>query len=143
MSEHLRQFRKFPQKPLAAFLIVWLSGFVFLFCCEMSTAAATQDEFCPLAKVQNHCDKSTEESRYLSASDLPHSNAAECCGFLPVVFDKKRKVEKVHQVAPATRRLKAELAQTIAFNKSAEPASYRSFRVVQRKIFAKNCIFRI
>src|SRR5687767_8734721 len=106
----------FPQqksrKIISSLLVVWLSGFVFLFCCgAMETRA--NEEFCPLAKAKSHCNKSEKSKTDDSAILLEQSDNKkyDCCGFLPAVFDKARKIEKNLQAANVTSKVKVERPQ--------------------------------
>ena len=88
------------QKPLAGLLSLWLSGVVLLVGCQSSMAAAGP-ESCPMARkarMSHHCPKSLPEdpSRESITRSAP---TYECCAFLPLVFDKARKVEPIQKVA--------------------------------------------
>src|SRR3954468_21154454 len=81
------------KKLLAASLAFWLSGLMFLFCCEMPKTQAAAMDSCPLAKM-HHCDRqSSGETISPSASFETDNRILECCRFLPVIFDKARKIE--------------------------------------------------
>src|SRR4051794_21795082 len=49
-----RGVRNAIHKSLVAIMTVWLSGFVFLFCCHAQMA----ENICPLMRLGAHCDKS-------------------------------------------------------------------------------------
>jgi hypothetical protein len=124
---------------LAAFMILWLSGFLFLFCPQM-----TAKEFCPLAKGKSHCDKAKAENDSPLVSRESGSYSFDCCGFLPAVFDKSRKVEKNQKTAHPVAKIKVDLPKFVFTEKDfAVSGSYNSASFSQNKIFIKNCVFRI
>ena len=91
----MANIRNVAKRVLAGFMALWLSGFVFLFCCQNKAAAADM-EFCPLAKA-GHCDKGKPVDPSVANVDWPQPPCADCCAFLPVVFDKSRKIEPVQK----------------------------------------------
>jgi hypothetical protein len=131
------------KKTVSGSLIIWLSGIVFLFCCEMPMAQASWEN-CPLAKTQ-HCSKQiTGESVSESAAIESKQQTLECCRILPLVFDKARKIEKIQ---------KSEAAQTIvkifqpvfssANRQFPAPDNFQPFIVNRENTHLINCIFRI
>lgn len=75
-----------------AALILWLSGIVVLFCCDMPAQAADAEiESCPLAKKGN-CAKTAEANSEHSFGQEPRT--IDCCAFPVKIFDKARKLEK-------------------------------------------------
>ena len=136
------------QKVFAASLGVWLSGIVFLFCCGVIEARAAETEFCPLAKAareKSHCDKTETKSK----SDSPlfsneTNDGFDCCGFLPAVFDKARKLEKNQPAAVVADKIKIERTTFFTPKKAFEISRfYRPPPLEKEKIFIKNCVFRI
>jgi hypothetical protein len=133
-------------KPIAAFMVFWLSGVLFLFCCGTMQAQARGAEFCPLAaKGQSHCNKAKSGN-----ADLPNFSKQsdnlnfDCCGFLPAVFDKTRKIEKNQQIALPVAKVKVDSPKLFLVKHDFETvANYRPLVLNQNKIFIKNCIFRI
>jgi len=127
-------------------MVFWLSGVLFLFCCGTMQAQARDAEFCPLAKKgQSHCHKAKSGN-----ADLPNFSKQsdnlnfDCCGFLPAVFDKTRKIEKNQQVALPVAKIKVDLPKLFFVKNDFETvANYRPLVLSQNKIFIKNCIFRI
>lgn len=130
-------------KTIAAFMVFWLSGVLFLLCCGTMTAQASEKEFCPLAgKGQSHCDKAKAVSpTFTKDSD---NLKLDCCGFLPAVFDKTRKLEKIAQIAQPADKIKVDLPIFAATENSFPiTANYHPPVLRHEKIFIKNCIFRI
>ena len=83
-------------------MAAWLSGIIFLFCCEKIRAQG-EKEFCPLQKLSEHCDRSINKE-----ADLVGPVAADridCCAFLPLLFNKSRKLETA-QTVPAPTAVK-------------------------------------
>ncbi|PYS98495.1 MAG: hypothetical protein DMF63_15810 [Acidobacteria bacterium] len=94
----MKRVKKYCRKTLAGFMSLWISGIALLFFCQMPARAAGA-EFCPLAKVsKGHCDHSSKKSKSdLFSQSTPQ--AFDCCGFIPAVFDKTRKIERHKQPA--------------------------------------------
>lgn len=89
------------QRVVAGFMALWLSGFVFLFCCQNMKAAEMEAESCPLMKMSSHCDRASQQEAATDSLAGSRPACVECCAFLPVVFDKSRKVDLVQkQIAP-------------------------------------------
>ena len=104
------------------------------------------EEFCPLAKAKSHCNKSEKSKTDDSAILLEQSDNKkyDCCGFLPAVFDKARKIEKNPQAANVTSKVKVERPQFSGVVNDFEIAAvYHSPNKNREKLFIKNCVFRI
>ena len=84
--------KEYARRPLAAFMAIWLSGFVFLLCCDMANGAP------PEAPVMSHCHKAKQE-QIISTSASVSDTSIDCCSILPAVFDKSRRVERTESVA--------------------------------------------
>jgi hypothetical protein len=132
-------------KTIAAFMVFWLSGVLFLLCCGTMQSMAAKSEFCPLAaKGQSHCDKGAVKNDSPVVSKITQSQTLDCCGFLPAVFDKTRKIEKNQQTTQPADKIKVDLPGFSYVENSFETvADYHSPFLAQKKIFLKNCIFRI
>ena len=141
----MKDVRTFMHRSLTALMVVWLSGVVFLFCCQNTKAASAMADSCPMAKSHSHCDKAGKtdgKGPFIDAS----TPVCLQCAFLPVVFDKSRKVEVVRTqvaepaaaVAVKTFRLPVMAA---AINVLASPFQTR---VADRHgTYVRNCVFRI
>jgi hypothetical protein len=81
-------------KGLSGFMALWLSGFVFLFCCYASSGVKHVTEFCPMHTASHHCDGGIEQNDPSTAVDRVDGVCFHCCGYLPAVFDKARKVDQ-------------------------------------------------
>lgn len=133
------------QRVVAGFMSLWLSGFVFLFCCEDMRAAEMDAASCPLMKASSHCDHASKQANTGDSMVGTKPACVECCAFLPVVFDKSRKVDPVQKqiVVPQT----AVAAIKFSYPESrpgVPPASSLAGRVPDRHgTFLKNCVFRI
>jgi hypothetical protein len=134
----------FSQRITAGVLVIWLSGVVLLFCCGNMKAQAAEADSCPLAKT-SHCDKhSSVEDDPETARFQTESRAFDCCGFLPKVFDKARKIEKDPQAAPTmpTAKISApKFSFVVAAIKA--PGAYRPPVHNRGGTYLKNCVFRI
>jgi len=125
-------------------LIIWLSGVVFLFCCGMPKTQASNAESCPLAKT-HHCSKQSNAetiSDFVSIEREPQS--LECCKFLPLVFDKARKIEKIQKFEKARTIVKV-FQPVFSIGNRQLPASKKihSVFVNRENTHLINCVFRI
>jgi hypothetical protein len=132
-------------KSIAAFMVFWLSGILFLLCCGTMQAQAKDAEFCPLAaKGKSHCDKAKKDNDLPVVSKQSDNLNFDCCGFLPAVFDKTRKIEKNQQIALPVAKIKVDSPIfSLVENNFEVAAGYRPPILRQERIFIKNCIFRI
>ena len=123
-------------------MAVWLSGVVFLVCCHPVAALPTPDS-CPMTKMSAHCDKRKKQNVYSHFVQPPPAGCVEC-GFLPVVFDKSRKVDQVQkQAARPLEQIAVRFDPLVyAEPRSATRAVYKRVLIPDR-IFIKNCVFRI
>jgi len=101
------QYRKgkITQRTVAAFMALWLSGFVFLFCCGPTKAALEETKSCPLAKQAHHCDTANDQNKSSDTVSRAQGVCVDCCGFLPAVFDKARKVDQPQPPVTAPERV--------------------------------------
>lgn len=132
------------KRVIAGLLAVWLSGVVFLFCCEATKSKSTVAESCPLAKT-NHCHKMPGGKTDLEFAALQTENQTfDCCRFPVQVFDKARKIETVQQAAIVSTVVKIS-APKLSFIKTdfKFPAVYQSFIRNRGSTFLRNCVFRI
>jgi len=128
----------------AVLLSVWLSGVVFLFCCEMPNAQASEAESCPLRKT-SHCDKKPSDetvSRY--ASFETENKTIDCCRVASQVFDKARKLETNQQSAEAATVIKLS-PPNFSFRKTNLQSSTAYQSVVRNRgsTYLRNRVFRI
>jgi hypothetical protein len=144
MNSFSAKFGKPARNTIAAFMMFWLSGVLFLFCCGTMPTQAAEVEFCPLRKAGNHCDKTKAENDSPIFSKETSNQKFDCCGFLPAVFDKTRKIEQVEQIAPLAAKIKTASPRFFLIKSDFERfTDYYSPVLNQEKIFVKNCIFRI
>lgn len=134
-------FRQNTKKIAAASLVFWLSGILFLFCCE--TTEAAEAESCPLAK-KSHCLKqSSGENVSLIASVQP-KETLDCCRFLPQIFGKERKIETVQKAETPAEGVKVLQPKISIVSRifSPEP-TFQSIIINREDTYLKNCVFRI
>jgi hypothetical protein len=139
----MRKVKKFTKIALSGAMTVLLSGTVFLLCCANSASA--EQAFCPLAKAKAaHCDKSA--SAGLNAARNPtEGQSPECCGFLALVYDKARKLERGQPVAVASTHVTAQPVRISLISSPISPPlfGYRGFTVSKTRTFLRNRTFRI
>ncbi len=132
------------KRVIASLLAIWLSGVVFLFCCETSKAKASETESCPLSKT-SHCNKKLTEKTVSQLASLQTENQTiDCCRFPSQVFDKARKLETNQQPAVVAASVKVPTAK-FSFVKCefSSPKIYRSLVYNRGSTYLKNCVFRI
>ena len=132
------------KRVVAGLLAVWLSGVVFLFCCEMPDAQASEAESCPLKKT-SHCDKkSTDETVSQSASFETENKTIICCQFMSQVFDKARNLEPNQQSAQTAAVVKVSPPK-FSFQKtySQTLTVYQSVISNRGSTYLRNRVFRI
>src|SRR4030095_5374964 len=139
----MKQFRKNSRKAIAAFMSIWLSCIVFLFCCE-ALAKTSEKEFCPLAKLSpEHCDKGKSDKNLTLVSD-ERPQTLNCCGFLPAVFDKTRKIERhVSVLEPSAKPATITFRSSVAVHRIQIPVVYVSYLPARDRVFIKHRILRI
>ena len=132
------------KRVIASLLTVWLSGVVFLLCCETSEAKTSETESCPLSKT-SHCNKNpTEETVSQLASLQMENQTIECCRFPSQVFDKARKLETNQQPAEVSLIFKPPTPKFFFVErKFSSPKVYRSLILNLGSAHLKNCVFRI
>jgi hypothetical protein len=134
-----KQFRRL----IAAGLTLWLSGFVLLFHCQIRAEAVTDS--CPLKAVSPHCRKkaAAEESAAHVQRQVPLT--ADCCAFLPIVFDKARKLEspqKITSAEPPRTTVPPIFGQTVLV-RNVTPQTYAARLPDKQSSFIVNRVFRI
>jgi hypothetical protein len=134
----------FSQRIVSSVLVIWMSGVVLLFCCGNMQARVAEADSCPLAKA-GHCDKqSNNENAVDFASFQRETGALDCCGFLPKLFDKARKIEKNPQAAIAATVAKTPAPKfSFVIHQVKAPKIYQSAVRNRGSTYLKNCVFRI
>lgn len=138
-----QKVRKYLHASLTGLMAVWLSGVVFLFCCHSVGASPAGTDTCPLAKMSAHCDKAKKQN---ANSHVVEPSLVDCieCGFLPVIFDKSRKIDRVQkQAARAAERIAIEFDPLVFTVTRAKPKTFYTRVPTHDKVFIKNCVFRI
>jgi hypothetical protein len=132
------------QRIISGALVIWLSGVVLLFCCGNMQARVSEADSCPLAKA-GHCDKqAVSENAVDFASFQRETGAFDCCGFLPKVFDKARKIEKIPQPATAATVAKISAPKfSFVVQRVESPKVYQPAIRNRGSTYLKNCVFRI
>lgn len=132
------------KKTIAGSLIIWLSGIVFLLCCEMPIAQASNVESCPLAKTQ-HCSKQSSVGENSDFALFQTSQPAfDCCNFFSLVFDKARKIEPTQKIVTAQTNVKVfQPVFSVVNRQFPAQKNFHSFVINRENIHIKNCVFRI
>jgi hypothetical protein len=132
------------KRVVAGLLVVWLSGVVFLFCCETSEANVSEAESCPLKKA-SHCNKkSTDETTSQIALLAAENHTIDCCRFPAQVFDKARKFETNQQKAKVSAIVKISPPEFATFKIKPHSTSFHQSVIRDRgSTFLRNCVFRI
>ncbi len=141
-------FRKFRQpkillkSPLAALLVIALSGVFYLFCCQ-AAAAESAHHLSTSTNSAQHC----HFSRNKSPETLPAARieAFECCPLKFNLFVAKLEKNQFPHAAPVRASNFFSLPESIKLARRARPTgfSYRAPAFVSRDLHIKNCVFRI
>src|SRR5258708_34175015 len=105
---HFKRLKTITHKTLAGFMVLWLSGFVFLLSCHVQNTVAA----CPLMKLGAHCDKAQKDKDSEKIEKQSNDQGTDCCAFIPTLFDKTRTRDGNHQIAvlaPTTAVVKPRL----------------------------------
>ncbi len=138
------QLRKYARVSLAGFMSVWLSGVIFLLCCDKINGRSSEPEFCPMAKMSGHCHKAKRQNADSHFVETAPQDCVDCCGFLPAIFDKNRKVERDQKQATRIEKVVAvQVKQPVVKNLAVTPRAVYTRVSLQKKSFIKNCVFRI
>ncbi len=138
-------FRKILHRSLAGFMAAWLSGIVFLFCCPDMKAAVEADS-CPLMKMSSsHCDKAATQKNTNDAIEGIKPACFDCCAFLPVVFDKSRKIDVVQKqiVTPSEKVVASKFDFPVISAASFFAAAFKQRVPDRRGTYLVNGVFRI
>jgi len=139
-----KTLKRYIRLSLAGFMSVWLSGVVFLLCCEKMSAAMSEADSCPLAKMSAHCDKTEKTNAASVLVAGTQSDRVDCCGFLPAVFDKNRKLERDQkQSAPTPQVVAVQFDPPKIFDYTPRLAAIYLRVSYQKDLSLKNCVFRI
>lgn len=139
----MTKFSKLSHKALAGSMSIWLSGIVFLFCCEMPGAAA-EKEFCPLTKVSEHCDKAEKKNAPSGIARANGERGFDCCGFLPAIFDKSRKIEPAQkQLATVAKHAAPKFKPPQTGTYTPGFSSHHTQVLGENNFFVKHCVLRI
>jgi hypothetical protein len=132
------------KRVVAGLLAFWLSGVVFLFCCETSKAKASETESCPLSKT-SHCNKKlTQETASQLALLQTENQTVDCCLFPSQVFDKARKFETNQQPAEVSSIVKTPATKFFFVERKFSSSKvYHSLILNRGSTHLKNCVFRI
>ncbi len=137
------KFKHYIRVTLAGFMSVWLSGVVFLFCCQGTAAAAIEADHCPMAKMSSHCDKAKQQTSNADFFERAAPACVDCCAFLPAVFDKTRKVEPAQeQMAPTAKVAAISFDPPMITVAAFISQTFQQPAKLAAKIYIQNCVFR-
>ena len=131
-------------KTFTAFMAIWLSGVVFVGWCGAMNFGSSDRVSCPLAKVSNHCDKQAGKTGSHTVVKLSENRYFDCCGFIPLVFDKARKVDsRQAETGPAaeTLNVRFEIPPYTGVGETTRPRYKPPPKY--RKLFITNRVLRI
>lgn len=134
-------------KTLAGFLAVWLSGFVFLFCCVAMYGDRLDAESGLMDSMSDHCKKAMAAKSTKTSEDVVEISGVDsfdCCGFIPAVFDKNRKIDRIDQpVVISSQRTGLRFHIIRVENKPSATVKLRPYIPDRQYTFIKNQVFRI
>jgi hypothetical protein len=139
--------KTFAHKSLAGFMAIWLSGFVFLLCCVSTYGGPIDEASGSMASMSEHCKKAMAAKSATSSDDvfeLSGAESFECCGFLPAVLDKNRKIDRPDQpeiVSSQQINVSFDTASVVARTRTV--ANLRPYVPDRQYTYIKNQVFRI
>lgn len=131
------------RKTVAGFMALWLSGFVFVFCCYANSTVKMMTESRPMHTASHHCDgmmRQNDESRTVGRVE---GICFDCCGYLPAVFDKARKVDQHASVTAPERVAVTPRLVTPRPLRAAPATAYRARLADKSRTFISTQVFRI
>lgn len=131
------------RKSISGILTVWLSGFVFVFCCHASLAAQHGHDSCPMARQSHHCDRHSEQAGDATAANRAEGTCLINCGYLPAVFDKARKVDQSAPVVAPPRAASVARLFTPRPTRARQASAYRARLTDKSRTFISIQVFRI
>jgi uncharacterized membrane protein len=137
------QTRHTIRRTVSGFMALWLSGSVFIFCCYASSTVKMMTESCPMHAASHHCDGMIEQNDPSKIVDRLEGVCFDCCGYLPAVFDKARKVD---QPAPVTAPERVAVVATLITPRPARAPlgpAYRTRLPDKSRTFISTQVFRI
>ena len=138
----LKKLRMFTRSTLAGFMVMWLSGVVFLILCQGQTANSM--ESCPLVRLGAHCDKADKEKDSEKVTKQSNETGIDCCAFIPALFDKTRTVYSNQQVVLINPSTTVANPRLVPVQINFPPAyRYSSTVLLKNNTFLKNRTFRI
>lgn len=144
---HQRPLKTFARKTLAGFMAVWLSGFLFLLCCAVVPGGPIDAVSNSLDSMSEHCKKAMAARSAKVSGDvfeLSGTDSFACCGFLPTVFDKNRKIDRIDQLEiVSSQRLSVRFDVTHIAVRPSTTVRARPFIPDRQYSFIKNQVFRI
>jgi hypothetical protein len=124
-----------------------LSGFVFLFCCVAMFGGPMWEASSSMDSMSDHCKKamaakSAKESD--NGFELRGAERFDCCGFLPAVFDKNRKIDRIDKVETvSSQRISVRFDIKQAAGRPSTIVKRRPYIPDRRYTFLKYQVFRI
>jgi len=135
--------RQIIRKSISGFMTVWLSGFVFLFCCYASSTVKMMTESCPMHAMSHHCDGMMEQNDASNTVSRLEGVCFDCCGYLPAVLDRARKVD---QPAPVTAPERVAITPRLITPRPTRAplvTAYRARMADKSRTFISTQVFRI
>ncbi|MCS6873718.1 MAG: hypothetical protein NZM17_03455 [Pyrinomonadaceae bacterium] len=130
------------RRVFTTFLVLWLSGVAFLFCCLNMKAEEAIQASCPLAKIA-HCENSRRQE---TVNSLQRSSLGfDCCSPFIKLFDKTRKEEKSQNntLEPSLERVSFFLRHEQSKQEVKSNRLCLCPPVPQEKLHIKNRVLRI
>ena len=138
----MKRLKTITRSTLTGFMVMWLSGVVFLILCHGQKANTM--ESCPLVKLGAHCDKADKGKDSEKITKQTNETGIDCCAFIPVFFDKTRTSDSNQQVAIAAPTTSVVKPRLTAIQTNFAPAfQYFSTVLSKNNTFLKNRTFRI
>ena len=131
------------RKTLSGFMALWLSGFVFIFCCYANSTVKLMTESCPMHTASHHCDGDMGQTDASNTVGHIEGVCFDCCGYLPAVFDKARKVDQPAPVTAPERVAATPRLITPRPTRASLAPAYRARLADKSRTFISTQVFRI
>lgn len=136
--------KKMTHRTVAGLLAIWLSGVIFLICCEKINGKMADADMCPMAKMSVDCDKGKEPN--LSGATMRNGSnlCLECAGIIQAVFNKSRRVETVQKyVAVSSTPVIVKFSAAALIGHTPAFVDSQARLPDKQRTFVRNCVFRI
>lgn len=136
--------RSLAYRTLSGLMAILLSGIVFLLCCEMPSGNADNADLLT-DSLSEHCKRAMAKKNPGVSVEISEGDTFDCCGFLPGIFDKDRKlssVDRLETVHQGKVSVPTKIIVVFDFRTPVIPLP-KAYIPDRQSTFLKNQVFRI